>query len=301
MFCTAILFLIFWQAFLPIVAALAAPSSPSSSSSSPQRNLVPPILEPISKGWARRLQADPSFPLKSVTEVLLAAATQYSAEVSKRGVPRILPEIDFVVAGILTAVAGKYYSMWRVAPTLDTVDEDDTHKNKATEANSKRKASGNHPPPLLLFGTKLAVPTNAFQPTMADGITRPSLPQRFGSILAPMGPLFRAGIIASAIGYGVTAVMIFLRSVLVPTYVPVTQTMNILHACLYTGAFMAIVSNARYQILQGLIEPTMDKVFSKWPVLRGIGIFAVRWANGFLGSMLAISGMKALGLQRLKS
>ena len=259
----------------------AAVSPVDAWAASPRKMLV----EPIAKGYARRLKADPSFPLKSITEVFLAAGTQFSAEWSKRGATRMMPEIDFVVAGVLTAVAGKYYTMWRVAPSLD--DKAGSKGSDSTEDDQTRLGS-------------MVVPTNAFQLTMSDGVTKPSINQRLGSIVAPMGPLFRAGIIASAIGYGITAFVIFLRSALIPGYTPATQNINIAYACVYTGAFMAIVSNLRYQVLQGLIEPAIDKWFRKTPAVRGFFIFWIRWANGFLGSILAISGMKALGLQRLK-
>jgi len=250
------------------------------------------VVEPIRKGYAQRIKADDSFALKSITEVLLAAGTQFSAEWSKRGPNRIAPEIDFVIAGILTAVAGKYYTMWRVAPTLldDDDDDDDGSNDPNVDKNDQQSR---------LVGS-MPVPTNAFQPTMPDGVTKPSMNQRLGSALAPVGPLFRAGIIASAIGYGTTALMIFFRSLCVPSYTTATQNMNIIYACIYTGAFMAVVSNLRYQILQGLIEPAVDRWFKKQPALRGFLVFWIRWANGFLGSILAISGMKALGLQRLK-
>lgn len=243
------------------------------------------IVQPIAKGYNQRLKADPSFLQKSATEVFLAAVTQFSAEWSKRGATRIMPEIDFVVAGVLTAVAGKYYTMWRVAPTLSVVDEKEDAENK----DGGQTCLG-----------IMEVPTNAFQPTLSDGKTTPSTKQRLGSLISPMGPLFRAGIIASAIGYGFTALVILIRSTLIPNYIPATQNINILNACIYTGGFMAIVSNLRYQVLQGLIEPSIDKVFQKNPAARGFFIFWIRWTNGFLGSILAISGMKALGLQRLK-
>jgi len=40
-------------------------------------------------------------------KVLLAAGTQFMAELNRRGTTNIITEIDFVVAGVLTAVAGK--------------------------------------------------------------------------------------------------------------------------------------------------------------------------------------------------
>jgi Protein RETICULATA-related len=250
------------------------------------------IVDPIASGYARRVKADPSFLSKSVTEVFLAAGTQFSAEWTRRGRSSLMPEMDFIVAGVLTAVAGKYYTMWKVAPTLDE-NRDIAHG--VTENTSESKRQDNQ----VRLGS-MVVPTNAFQRTLADGVTKPTLRQRVGSMIAPMIPLFRAGVIAGLVGYGFTALMIVLRTILMPNYVPMTQGMNILHASLYTGGFMAIVSNMRYQILQGIVEPTIDRVFHNRQALRGLSILTCRWGNGFLGSFLAISGMKALGLQRLK-
>jgi hypothetical protein len=129
----------------------------------------------IRVGFEHRLAADPAFLKKSVAEILLAATTHLSAEASQRGMQRMGPEIDFVVAGVLTAVAGKYYSMWRVARTR--------------QGNTKDVQEPS------IFG--LAVPTNAFQATMLDGVTRPTTKQRLGSIIAPTTSLFLAGVMAS--------------------------------------------------------------------------------------------------------
>jgi hypothetical protein len=63
----------------------------------------------IRTGYERRVAADPSFAAKSVTEVLLAAGTQLTAEWNRRGTARLLPEIDFVAPAIISAVFGKYY------------------------------------------------------------------------------------------------------------------------------------------------------------------------------------------------
>lgn len=249
-----------------------------------------PPLHPISRlindakhGYRQRVSADPSFPVKSVAEVFLAAGTQLLAEVERRGCHRLLPELDFVLAGVLTAIVGKYYSMWRVAPTLTTTTT---------------------PSPTTLTEPTLGrmkVPTNAFQRFMLDGVTRPKLRQRLGSFVVPIIPLFRAGVIASALGYGCVRLMILIRSILVPSLVVQTQNVNILHAALYTGVFMAVVSNVRYQILQGVVEPWIQWMLqTKLPALRMALIVVIRFANGLLGSILAISGMRLLRLQQLK-
>lgn len=235
-----------------------------------------------------RVAADSNFLSKSITEVFLAAGTQLAAEINRRSLHRIVAEIDFVVAGVLTAIAGKYYSMWRVAPTA-----------KITSEESKQ-VSDIDCQTLSFWNTK--VPTNAFQPFLLDGVTRPPLLGRLAAFLVPIPSLFQAGMIASALGYGVTTLLIFFRSLLIPSHAAATVQVNIIHACLYTGSFMAIFSNIRYQVLQGIIEPQLiDRLFARrLPIIHKLLIFSVRLGNGLLGSTLAIMGMKWLGLQRLK-
>jgi hypothetical protein len=198
--------------------------------------------------------------------------------------------------------------MWRTAKTLD----EDSQDNISSDEEKNQDGRGDP----VLFG--LQVPTNAFQPKMADGVTTPNLRQRLGSILAPVPALFKAGTIASGVGYGIMTLLVALRTWLVPTYRTETIPVNVLYASVYTGCFMAIVSNLRYQVLQGLLEPILidrwifrfDDAKDNHPseaksdrclvVLRSVLIFVVRWLNGLLGSVLAISGMRAFGLQRLQ-
>jgi hypothetical protein len=267
-------------------------------------------------GWEARVRADPSFAFKSLAEVALAVAAQLAAECAQgggagaaaggaQGARRLFTEIDFVVGGVLTAVAGKYLAMWKVAKTTTPTPEG-------------TKGSGASPPlrEPRVFG--LAVPTNAFQEFLMDGVTRPTLRQRAGSFAAPVVPLFQAGAVSSLLGYGITAALVAARARVVPSYVSRTREMNLLHATLYTGAFVATVSNVRYQVLQGVVEPAIADLCSRVSTtsrspgsarrrkilergLRGSLIFAVRVANGTLGSYLAIAGMRWLGLRRLKA
>ncbi len=234
-----------------------------------------------------RVAADPDFVQKSIVEIIFAILMQFAAEVSKRGRHRIVPEIDFVIAGIFTAIAGKYYSMWRVAKTVSSSESTNDGSDHGGDASSTSWRSN--------------VPTNAFQDTLLDGKTKPDILQRVAAFFVPIPPLFQAGFIASAIGYGFTAILISLRSILIPSYKAVTVNVNILHVCLYTGSFMAVISNIRYQLLQGLIEPKIiDKLFGGVPAVQTTMISLIRLANGLLGSYLAITGMKLLALQKLK-
>jgi len=268
-------------------------------------------LQSIKEGFKQRISADPEFISKSILEVIIAATTQSMAEVSRRGRHRILPEIDFVFAGVLTAVLGKYYASWRVAMTR--VDEN------ADEANEK-ESSGDDAPGTSNWRDK--VPTNAFQPTLLDGCTTPTFSARCLAFIVPMPQLFQAGVIAATIGFGFTSFLIRLRAMLVPQYVAATKPIAVPLVAIYQGFFMAIVSNIRYQLLQGLIEPYMiDGVFSKIEALIGnernaagsiprrvkylrqlkkLVIVLDRYASGLIGSWCAIWGMQACGLMKLK-
>jgi len=245
--------------------------------------LSPPLTKAsrkISNGFQQRVAADPSFPMKSISELLLAAGTQLTAEWNRRGAQDFMPELDFVVAGVITAMLGKYYSMWRVAPTQ--------------KASSALKESVD----VTFMG--VPVPTNAFQPTMIDGRTRPTPNQRFLAIFAPMPSLFRAGFLASAMGYGFTGAIIWIRSLVLPSFVAATRNVNVVYASIYTGAFLAVVSNLRYQVLQGILEPKVIDKLRHYQATHSIITFFVRMANGFLGSLIAIVGMRYLGLQQRK-
>ena len=322
----------------------------NSNSSNKNDTILQSSIQSIKKGYQQRISADPSFLSKSILEIILAASTQYMAEVTRRGWSNMKMEMDFVFAGVVTAVCGKYYSMWRVAKTVNVdvdldldldvyVDAGATATNNNSNTKSNNNNSNNNNNNNSDHNWRNQIPTNAFQPTLLDGITPPTFPSRILAFFLPMPQLFRAGVISSTIGYGFTSFLTSLRTIfmnwgLLPFYEIKTRPVSVPLAAVYTGVFMAVVSNIRYQVLQGVVEPYfIDGVFDRlenmtekmanatgrikglswvsrllhglirikfWRQWKGLMIVLVRWGNGLLGSWIAIGGMKACGLQKMK-
>ena len=76
----------------------------------------PPLKARITSAWRARADADPKFRQKLALEAALACALQTTAEVQRRG-RAFGREADYVVAGVLTALAGKLVASFQAAPS----------------------------------------------------------------------------------------------------------------------------------------------------------------------------------------
>ena len=76
----------------------------------------PPLKARITSAWRARADADPKFKQKLALEAALACALQTTAEVQRRG-RAFGREADYVVAGVLTALAGKLVASFQAAPS----------------------------------------------------------------------------------------------------------------------------------------------------------------------------------------
>ncbi len=218
--------------------------------------------------------------------------------------------------------------MWMVARTIVGTDIE----MRGNDDDGATTATASDAPPTVRRWTDDAALTNAFQRTSIDGRTVPTAMDRLAAYVSPMPSLFGAGALSSAFGYGLTSMIARVRSRVLPNYVVATRPVPVCPAALYTGAYVALVSNLRYQLLQGIVEPYLiDGSFSRiedallgdddnmggdrgakskgmrmliWlksllGTSRRASIVLVRYANGVLGSWIAIRGMRILGLQRL--
>ncbi|GMH81853.1 hypothetical protein TL16_g09064 [Triparma laevis f. inornata] len=223
---------------------------------------LPPPVEPfpvprggsLKQFLSTRSTLQSNFYLKSLSELSLALSLQLLAEFQIRsGLPGLLKGIDYVVAAVLTAMAGKYYSMLR------TLQKSDNSSNEPLTWLSP-----------LPFSTRLLL------------------------FLKTGRSLFLAGFIAGFSGYSLCKIFTYIRLYLGYNLFAL-KPVNILYASLYTGGFMALISNVRYTVLQVKVEPFIER-YTSGGVMR-ILIFGVRCGNGFLGSWIAIWGMRFFGVQ----
>ena len=72
-----------------------------------QRGHAASLFESARRSWRERKAATQNLRLKLFLEVMWGASLQFAAEYQRRGFPGIYRELDYVLAGILTAVCGK--------------------------------------------------------------------------------------------------------------------------------------------------------------------------------------------------
>ena len=204
-----------------------------------------------------RTIVEPKFLQRFIGEIFLAIALQGIAEYQRRG-EAFLVEIDYVFAGILTAVLGKGIAAFRSAPSVGA-------------------------------GTL----TNAFQ--LGDYTT---LQRFLSFLIIPAPKLFISGAIAGGLGYSLSRFLTFLRLEIFKVGAAAAPVVPIVSAAIYTGCFLVFVSGPSYQVLSGLIEQRMlDRVFKNNTINLFI-VAMMRILRSLLASALAIRGMQMFRLQK---
>ena len=216
------------------------------------------LSERFRDAFLTRTMVEPRFIQRFVGELFLALILQGIAEYQRRGT-QFLQEIDYVIAGMLTALIGKGIAAFRSAPSVGA-------------------------------GTL----TNAFQ--LGDYTF---LQRFLSFMITPAPKLFISGAIAGGLGYLLSRALTFLRLNIFKTgMVAVAPVVPILPAAIYTGLFLVFVSGPSYQVTSGLFEQRIiDRIVQKgkFSVLL---ISTLRIFRSLLASALAIRGMQLFGLQK---
>lgn len=232
-------------------------------------------------GFKERLLADDLFLTKVAIEVGVGVFTKTAAELERRR-ENFWKEIDFVIADIFMAIVADFMLVWLPAPTVAL------RPRLATSAGALTQFFYN-------------CPDNAFQVAMAG--TSYTVLQRGASIVRNGAKLLAVGTTASLFGTGATNGIILLRKALDSSYVGTSEgsgeaEVPILATSVAYGAYMAVSSNIRYQILAGVVEQrVLEPALHNQKLALSVLSFVCRTGNTFLGSLMWVDYARWVGIQ----
>ncbi|GAQ87807.1 Protein of unknown function DUF3411 [Klebsormidium nitens] len=230
-------------------------------------------------GFRERLLADDLFLTKVLIECGVGMFTKTAAEYERRR-ENFYKELDFVIADVVMALVADFMLVWLPAPTV-----------------ALRPAPGLGSNAIMRFFFKC--PDNAFQKALPGQDF--SLLLRAGSILRNGAKLFGVGTGASLIGTLATNSLSKIRVALNPDYVAENEDLPVISTSVAYGAYMAISSNIRYQLLAGVVEQrVLEPFLHKHKLALGVSSFVVRTGNTFLGSLLWVDYARWVGVQGSK-
>ena len=244
----------------------------------------------------------PPNPTPHPSSLPQTAAAQVLAEWDRRR-EKLMDELDFAFADVLTCLVANFAAVLIAAPSV---------------AGAAVAPSGRN------------IPANMFQ--MVPPGARPyALSDRLISPFLKVPTLFAVGMVASLLGYGTTSMLTSLRNYLheakndpmpsssssaaaaagssrkwfgkktvvgieeeeAPAKIPVLKT------SLAVGAFLAVSTNIRYQLISGVVEERgIAKLLAHNKVADHLASFVVRSCNTYIGSVHMIDFLKLLGLQQ---
>eukprot|EP00244_Chara_vulgaris_P004653 TRINITY_DN1927_c0_g1_i1.p1 TRINITY_DN1927_c0_g1~~TRINITY_DN1927_c0_g1_i1.p1 ORF type:complete len:290 (-),score=53.41 TRINITY_DN1927_c0_g1_i1:1138-1986(-) len=233
-------------------------------------------------GFRERLLADDLFLSKVIFECGIGVCTKTAAEYERRR-DRFMKELDFVFADLVMAIIADFMLVWLPAPTVAL------RSPIGKGANSFAKFFFN-------------CPDNAFQVAL-NGASY-TLLQRCGSIVRNGAKLFAVGTGASLVGTAATNGLIAVRCMLDPSSAASgegVEDVPILETSVAYGAYMAVSSNLRYQVLAGVVEQRiLEPLLHRQKLALSLSSFAVRTANTFLGSLLWVDYAIWVGVQKVR-
>jgi hypothetical protein len=232
-------------------------------------------------GIRNKMLADPSLAFKLGIELGIGIFTKCSAEYQKRK-PYFAKEVDFVVANVLMALIADWMLVYLSAPTL--------HFSASTKARRDLGVLSR-----LLPSNWKSVPKNAFQ-KVPLGMSHFSPVQRIAALGINGTKLFGIGFFASFIGVDVTNLLITVRKKIAPDAPPLHPPQNVFNTSLLYGAYMGLNSNLRYQLLAGIEERVLRKMFAQSGRFTAASA-TLRVANTYLGSLLWVDTLRYLKYQ----
>lgn len=218
-----------------------------------------------------RFLADSAFAFKLLVQELVGNGTALASEIAVRG-KDIVHELEYVASDLIVGTVVEAAFVWLLAPTM---------------ALPNASAGG-------LRNYLAALPSNVFQQaTAAQSFTLSQRAVTFfyaGAQYALIG--FVAGLVGTAITYGI----IEARKQLDKTYKPERPLPAVIPNSAAWGAFMAVSSNTRFQVVEGMELGIARLATGRAQPVVNAGIVALRVANNYWGGVQFVQFFRYLGL-----
>ena len=206
---------------------------------------------------------------KLAAQELIGNGTALASEIAVRG-GDIVHEMEYVASDLIVGTVVEAAFVWLLAPTL--------------------RGSGGGGGGALGKWLK-SLPAHMFEPSVGRVYT---LPMRVGSFVYAGLQYAIIGFIAGVVGTGITYALIEGRKRLDSSYVPERPLPDVLPNSFGWAAFMALSSNPRFQIVEGL-ELLASRTLSGDRAVN-MGIVVLRLVNNYWGGVQFVQFFRYLGL-----
>lgn len=218
-----------------------------------------------------RFLADELFLARIAMELGLGVVGKMTAEISVRR-EKTIPEIDFVLANLVTALLADFFLAYLPAPSVNY-----TGKQIAQSAMRKFVDS---------------LPSNIFQAGSFP------LWKRLFSLVVKGSQLASVGLVCAATGFALSNLSILAREQFLPDYHAKTEKTNILAVSLVYALFLASSSGMRYQIVCGIENRIFPHIFGTNELALTTASLIMRFGNTVLGSSHWIFFARFFGLMQ---
>ncbi|KAI0565464.1 hypothetical protein FGB62_17g350 [Gracilaria domingensis] len=221
-----------------------------------------PILGGLARQWPAlryRLMANSRLPLQMGVELGIGFTTKTVAEVRGRK-GRFWKEFDFYLSDIALELFGDAMLVWLLSPVA------------------------------LAGGPARALPRHAGQ------VGNFMLSERIVAFVWKGIQFGVVGFSSSMVGHGLTSWLVKVRNESGHKFGDVTLA-PVIPNSLAWGSFLMVNSNSRYQLVNGIEQRVLDKVFGANAALLGLVTFALRATNSYVGSAWWLPWAKQWGLQ----
>jgi len=230
-------------------------------------------------GFRDRVLGNPRFLLVLAIEELIGCSARMAGEIQGRPGDRFWKEINFVASDMSLEVIGDFFIVWLLSP-------------RACFAPRSSSAAAR-----ALAG----LPAHCLQ---VGGYT---LAQRLGALALRGAQFFAVGAGAAALGHSATVAMVERQKAaaaargekppkLKKGETPPKELGPVLDTAAAWGVFMALSSNARYQLVNGLEERVLDPLPLP-PLAKSAATFWLRFGNTFVGTVNWMWWAKLVGVQ----